>query len=210
MPAGRARNDYSDNGLFGITGGDNGKSLVVWTPRCCSATTRTDYPDNLPIVAAKGGPGGKPGCGSLPDVAKNCSRCVISSPTPAGAPGWTSGPTPVSGAPCYADFLPGHPGGARATEHSRVPGQGRHPDPIPYPGAPPYGAPLYGPDGTPLYPGIHRPATAGAGARHARRTAGGLRGAAATRPTGSQRSRRRTDPAAPVTMTDRSSTGMTQ
>ena len=26
------------------------------------------YPDNLPIVAAKGGPGGKPGCGSLPDA----------------------------------------------------------------------------------------------------------------------------------------------
>ena len=28
------------------------------------------YPDNLPIVAAKGGPGGKPGCGSLPDATK--------------------------------------------------------------------------------------------------------------------------------------------
>jgi len=26
--------------------------------------------------------------------------------------------------------------------------------PVPYPGAPPYGAPLYGPDGTPLYPGV--------------------------------------------------------
>ena len=29
------------------------------------------YPDNLPIVNAKGGPGGKPSCGSLPDVSKN-------------------------------------------------------------------------------------------------------------------------------------------
>lgn len=28
------------------------------------------FPDNLPINAAKGGPGGQPGCGSLPDVAR--------------------------------------------------------------------------------------------------------------------------------------------
>jgi len=31
------------------------------------------------------------------------------------------------------------------------------PGPIPYPGAPPYGAPLYAPDGTPLYPGVPLP-----------------------------------------------------
>ncbi|MCT7657855.1 MCE family protein [Mycobacterium deserti] len=29
------------------------------------------YPDNLPIIGATGGPGGKPGCGSLPDASKN-------------------------------------------------------------------------------------------------------------------------------------------
>ena len=26
--------------------------------------------------------------------------------------------------------------------------------PVPYPGAPPYGAPLYGPGGVPLWPGV--------------------------------------------------------
>jgi len=31
---------------------------------------------------------------------------------------------------------------------------GPAPGPTPYPGAPPYGAKLYAPDGTPLYPGL--------------------------------------------------------
>jgi phospholipid/cholesterol/gamma-HCH transport system substrate-binding protein len=35
----------------------------------------------------------------------------------------------------------------------RYPG-GPAPGPIPYSGAPPYGAPEYGPDGTALYPGV--------------------------------------------------------
>ena len=39
--------------------------------RFCWANDPYVYPDNLPIVAAKGGPGGKPSCGSLPDATKN-------------------------------------------------------------------------------------------------------------------------------------------
>ena len=59
---------------------DNGGYCEVWRRRrrpldqldaaLLSATTLPRIPDNLPIVAAKGGPGGKPGCGSLPDAAQ--------------------------------------------------------------------------------------------------------------------------------------------
>lgn len=106
------------------------------------------YPDNLPIIGAKGGPGGKPGCGSLPDVSKNFPVRQLVTDT-----GWGTGldwrPNPGIGFPGYADYLPvtrGHP----------EPPSVRHPGP-PAPGppdVPPYGAPLYAPDGTPLYPGL--------------------------------------------------------
>ena len=56
------------------------------------------YPQNLPIVGAKGGPGGKPSCGSLP-IVERTGRCVSSSPIPAGAPAWTCGPTRASAFP---------------------------------------------------------------------------------------------------------------
>lgn len=53
------------------------------------------YPEHLPIIGAKGGPDGKPGCGSLPDVSKNGPpRC--SSLIPAGEPAWTYARTPGS------------------------------------------------------------------------------------------------------------------
>ena len=102
------------------------------------------YPDNLPIVAAKGGPGGKPGCGSLPDVAKNFPVRQLITNT-----GWGTGldirPNPGIGHPVLGQLLPGHPRGAGAAEHPRcIPGR-RRSGPVPYPGAPPYGAPLYGP-----------------------------------------------------------------
>ena len=63
------------------------------------------YPDNLPIVGAKGGPGGKPGCGSLPDVAANWPVRQLVTNT-----GWGTGldirPNPGIGFPGYADYLP--------------------------------------------------------------------------------------------------------
>jgi phospholipid/cholesterol/gamma-HCH transport system substrate-binding protein len=107
------------------------------------------YPDNLPVVAAKGGPGGKPGCGSLPDASKNYPVRQLISDT-----GWGSGldvrPNPGIGHPWYVDYLPGT---REVPEPPSVRGDGPPAiGPAPYPGAPPYGAPQFGPDGTPLYP----------------------------------------------------------
>jgi phospholipid/cholesterol/gamma-HCH transport system substrate-binding protein len=59
-----------ETGYPEITGGGNGKSLIV-DAALLFGKDQYRYPDNLPIIAAKGGPGGKPSCGSLPDVAKN-------------------------------------------------------------------------------------------------------------------------------------------
>src|SRR6202007_333853 len=63
------------------------------------------YPDNLPVVAAKGGPGGKPGCGSLPDASKNMPVRQLVTNT-----GWGTGldipPNPGIGFPAWADYLP--------------------------------------------------------------------------------------------------------
>jgi phospholipid/cholesterol/gamma-HCH transport system substrate-binding protein len=118
------------------------------------------YPDNLPIVAAKGGPGGKPGCGSLPDVAKNWPVRYLVTNTGFGT-GLDIRPNPGIGFPGWADYLPV----TRAVPEPpsiRRPG-GPAPGPIPYPGAPPYGAPKYGADGTPLYPGVPPPPSVPAG-----------------------------------------------
>ena len=110
------------------------------------------YPDNLPIVGAKGGPGGKPGCGSLPDVAKNFPVRQLVTNT-----GWGTGldmrPNPGIAEACWANWLP-------TTRAVPAPPSYRHClpgpaiGPVPYPGAPPYGAALYGPGGVPLWPGV--------------------------------------------------------
>lgn len=112
------------------------------------------YPDNLPIVAATGGPGGQPGCGSLPIVDNNWPQRYLVTNT-----GWGTGldlrPNPGIGHPFYVDYLPVTRG---TPEPPFFRGEGPvAPGPIPYPGGPPYGAPLYGPDGTPLYPGVPPP-----------------------------------------------------
>lgn len=110
------------------------------------------YPDNLPIVAAKGGPGGKPGCGSLPDPRQNFPVRQLVTDT-----GWGTGldirPNPGLGSPCWVDFFPvtrGYP--LPPSIRQCLPGPA--PGPEPYPGAPPYGAPMYGPGGVPLFPGV--------------------------------------------------------
>ncbi|MCV6990806.1 MCE family protein [Mycobacterium timonense] len=108
------------------------------------------YPDNLPIVAAKGGPGGKPGCGSLPDPTKNFPVRQLITNT-----GWGTGldirPNPGIGHPCWIDYLPvtravPQPPSIRPC----IPGPAVGPNP----GGPPYGAALYGPGGVPLWPGV--------------------------------------------------------
>jgi phospholipid/cholesterol/gamma-HCH transport system substrate-binding protein len=139
-----------DTGYYGITGGDNDKSLIV-DAALLFGDDQYRYPDNLPIVGAKGGPGGKPSCGSLPDVAKNFPVRDLVTNT-----GWGTGvdirPNPGIGRPFYTDFFPVTRGNPRPPT-LRGQDRGPAPGPIPYPGAPPYGAPMYAPDGTPLYPG---------------------------------------------------------
>jgi phospholipid/cholesterol/gamma-HCH transport system substrate-binding protein len=138
-----------DTVYYRMFGGDNGKSLIV-DAALLFGDDQYRYPDNLPIVAAKGGPGGKPSCGSLPDVAKNFPVRDLVTNT-----GWGTGvdirPNPGIGRPFYTDLFP-VTRGIPQPPTLRGQDRGPAPGPIPYPGAPPYGAPMYGPDGTPLYP----------------------------------------------------------
>ena len=120
--------------------------------RCLLGDDPYHYPDNLPIVGAKGGPGGKPGCGSLPDVAKNFPVRQLVTNTGFGT-GHRHPAEPRHRLPVLGQLPPGHPGGAGAAEHPQ-PVRRACAGPIPYPGAPPYGATSYGPDGTPLWPGL--------------------------------------------------------
>jgi phospholipid/cholesterol/gamma-HCH transport system substrate-binding protein len=109
------------------------------------------YPDNLPVVAGKGGPGGKPGCGSLPDVSKQWPVRALVTNT-----GWGTGldirPNPGLGSPMFANYFPVTKGTPEPPRYYGLPAPA--PGPIPYPGAPPYGAPLYGSGGVPLWPGV--------------------------------------------------------
>ena len=130
--------------------GGNGKSIVLdaglgWP------IDPYRYPDNLPVVAAKGGPGGKPGCGSLPYVEDNWPQRYLVTNTGFGM-GLDMRPNPGIAHPWWVNFFPV----TRAVpEPPSIRGAGPPAiGPVPYPGAPPYGAPLYGPDGTPLYPGV--------------------------------------------------------
>jgi phospholipid/cholesterol/gamma-HCH transport system substrate-binding protein len=139
-----------DTGFLDVTGGANGKSAIL-DVALLAGDDAYKYPDNLPIYGGKGGPGGKPGCGSLPDVAKNWPvRYLVTNS------GWGTGmdvrPNPGIGFPGYADYFPATRGVPQPPAIHN--GNGPAPGPIPYPGAPAYGAQQYAPDGTPLYPGL--------------------------------------------------------
>lgn len=109
------------------------------------------YPQNLPVVAAKGGPDGKPGCGALPHVDQNMPVRYLVTNT-----GWGTGmdlrPNPGIAHPYLENFFPVT---KAIPEPPRIWGANKPPaiGPVAYPGAPPYGAPLYAPDGTPLWSG---------------------------------------------------------
>lgn len=143
--------DYvNKSGALEQSGGLNGKSLTLDVALLLGDDPYR-YPEHLPIVGAKGGPGGKPGCGSLPDVANNYPVRYLVTDT-----GWGGGNdmrvNPGIGFPGYANYFPV----TRAvpeppTLRNR---NGPAPGPIPAPGNPPYGAPQYGLDGTPLYPNL--------------------------------------------------------
>ena len=110
------------------------------------------YPDNLPVVGAKGGPGGKPGCGSLPDRRQNWPVRNLVTNTGFGT-GMDWRPNPGIGFPAWANYFPVTRAVPEPPSIRNLFG-GPAPGPIPYPGAPPYGADLYAPDGTPLWPGL--------------------------------------------------------
>jgi phospholipid/cholesterol/gamma-HCH transport system substrate-binding protein len=58
-----------DTGYADATGGGNGRSLVIDTALLLGAD-QYQYPDNLPIIGAKDGPGGKPSCVHCPMSAR--------------------------------------------------------------------------------------------------------------------------------------------
>jgi len=142
---------YLDHGGADAWGGRDGRSLIADFGLSWGHDPYV-YPDNLPVVAAKGGPDGKPGCGSLPDATKNFPVRQLITNT-----GWGTGldirPNPGLGHPCYADYAPVTRGTPQPPSIRQcIPGPAI--GPVPYPGAPPYGAPLYGPGGVPLWPGV--------------------------------------------------------
>jgi phospholipid/cholesterol/gamma-HCH transport system substrate-binding protein len=140
-----------DHGGYETFGG-NGYSVVL-DAAIQTDTDKYNYPDNLPIVAAKGGPGGQPGCGSLPDASKLFPVRALVTNT-----GWGTGldyrPNPgVAGQTCYVDYLPvtrAIPQPPSIRDCLPGPAVG----PVTAPGMPPYGASLYGPGGVPLWPGL--------------------------------------------------------
>jgi len=121
---------FLENGGRDALGG-NGKSVVM-----DSALLFGDdpyrFPDNLPKVNARGGPGGRPSCGSLPDPTKNFPVKYLVTDTGFGD-GLDMRPNPGIGFPGWADYFPV----TRAIPEPpsiRYPGP---PAPGPLPGPPP-------------------------------------------------------------------------
>ena len=139
-----------DTGGYEAPGG-NGRTLVL-DVGLSLGDDPYHYPDNLPVIGARGGPGGKPSCGSLPDVAQNWPVRNLVTNTGFGT-GVDWRPNPGIGFPAWANYLPVTRAVPEPPSIRNLFG-GPAPGPIPYPGAPAYGADLYAPDGTPLWPGL--------------------------------------------------------
>jgi phospholipid/cholesterol/gamma-HCH transport system substrate-binding protein len=94
---------FLENGGRDAMGG-NGKSVIM-----DSALLFGDdpyrFPDNLPKVNARGGPGGRPSCGSLPDPLKNFPVKYLVTDTGFGT-GLDVRPNPGIGFPGWADYFP--------------------------------------------------------------------------------------------------------
>jgi phospholipid/cholesterol/gamma-HCH transport system substrate-binding protein len=119
--------------------GGNGKSVIM-DAGLLLGDDQYRYPDNLPIVNAKGGPGGKPGCGSLPDVSKNFPVKYLVTDTGFGT-GIDVRPNPGIGFPGFANYFP-------VTKAVPEPPKIRYPG-GPAPGPLPPGAPLPPAEGQP-------------------------------------------------------------
>jgi phospholipid/cholesterol/gamma-HCH transport system substrate-binding protein len=139
-----------DFGFADVAGGHTGYSVIL-DVALLLGDDQYKYPQHLPIIGAKGGPGGKPSCGSLPDVSQNWPMRYLVTNT-----GWGGGldvrPNPGIGFPGYENLFPYTRANGQPPTVNRIGPPA--PGPIPYPGAPPYGAQQYAPDGTPLYPGL--------------------------------------------------------
>jgi phospholipid/cholesterol/gamma-HCH transport system substrate-binding protein len=142
---------FLNNLGYSVWGGADGRTILL-DVGLLPGKDQYMYPDNLPIVAATGGPGGKPGCGSLPDATKNFPVRDLVTNT-----GWGTGvdirPNEGIGYPCFGNwFAVTHPQPLPPDIRTCTPGPAIGLEP--YPGAPAYGAPLYGPGGVPLWPGV--------------------------------------------------------
>ncbi len=138
-----------DTGGYEAPGG-NGRSLIL-DVGLSLGDDPYHYPDNLPIIGAKGGPGGKPSCGSLPDVAKNWPvRNLVTNTGFGTGIDWRPNPGSVPG---LGQLPADHRAVPRTAELSATCSADRH-RAHPYPGAPAYGADLYAPMGSPLWPGL--------------------------------------------------------
>jgi phospholipid/cholesterol/gamma-HCH transport system substrate-binding protein len=139
---------FLDHGGRAALGG-NGKSVIM-DAALLFGDDPYRYPDNLPVVRAKGGPGGKPGCGSLPDVSQNLPVKYLVTDTGFGT-GMDIRPNPGIGFPGFNNYFP-YTKGTPQPPWIRFPGPPA-PGPWPaYPGQPPYGAPDYAGAGTPPAP----------------------------------------------------------
>jgi phospholipid/cholesterol/gamma-HCH transport system substrate-binding protein len=145
---------YLENGGRAAMGG-NGKSLNI-DGGLLFGDDPYRYPDNLPIVQAKGGPGGRPSCGSLPDASANFPVKYLVTDTGFGT-GLDIRPNPGIGFPGYNNYFP-------VTKGTPQPPLIRYPGgPAPglapaYPGQPPSGAPDYAGAATPPLPPAPPPA----------------------------------------------------
>jgi len=84
--------------------GGNGKSVIMDAALLAGADPYR-FPDNLPVVNASGGPGGRPSCGSLPDVSKNFPVKYLVTDTGFGT-GLDMRPNPGIGFPGLANYFP--------------------------------------------------------------------------------------------------------
>ncbi|WP_354526265.1 MCE family protein [Mycolicibacterium sp. 624] len=135
-------------GAYDTAGGTDGRSTIV-DVGLGFAQDPYRYPQNLPKINAKGGPDGKPGCGSLPRPDLNFPVRALVTDTGYGT-GLDWRPNPGIAHPYGVNFFPVT---KAVPEPPRIYGADKPPaiGPVPYPGAPPYGAPLFGPDGQPLW-----------------------------------------------------------
>ena len=108
---------FLENGGRDALGG-NGKSVIM-DAALLMGDDPYRYPDNLPRVNATGGPGGKPSCGSLPDISKNYPGEV-----PRHRHGVRHGPRcaaePRHRVPGLRELLPCHQGRCRSRRRSAI------------------------------------------------------------------------------------------